>query len=103
MCSSVARGSDTKDTQGVNTDAAVQDVLDAAAAGGVSIAWHLEPYHERNATSVRADIEYLTRRYGEHPALLSVGGCPVYYVYDSYATPPVQWRDLLCRDQKSES
>lgn len=54
----------TFDTQGVQTDSALLALLDAAAASGVRVAVHLEPYAGRDARSVRDDIAYLHATYG---------------------------------------
>ena len=58
-----------RDSQGVNTDLIVPAVLDAAAAHGVGISWHLEPYGGRSPATVRDDLKYLRERYGKHPAV----------------------------------
>ncbi len=58
-----------RDSQGVNTDLIVPAVLDAAAAHGVGISWHLEPYGGRSPATVRDDLKYLHERYGSHPAI----------------------------------
>jgi len=36
-----------RDSQGVSTDELVLGVLDAAAAAGIGVIWHLEPYGGR--------------------------------------------------------
>ena len=59
----------TRDSQGVSTDELVPAVLDAAAAAGVGVTWHIEPYGGRNAHSVLADLRYLAHEYGHHPAI----------------------------------
>lgn len=86
----------TADTEGVNTDYLLPAVLDAAAAHGVEIAFHLEPYLGRTAALLSEDFAYLARRYGSHPALHRRGGLPVYYVYDSYHVSPADWAGVLC-------
>lgn len=86
----------TADTEGVNTDDLLPAVLDAAAAHGVEIAFHLEPYPGRTAALLSEDVAYLARRYGSHPALHRRGGLPVYYVYDSYHVSPADWAEVLC-------
>lgn len=86
----------TSDTQGVNTDDLVPQVLDVAAREGVQVAWHLEPYPGRNASTVHDDVAYLSRRYGAHAAALRLGGRLVFYVYDSYHTEPAEWAEHLC-------
>lgn len=108
----VSRG----DSQGVLTDGAMKDVLDAAHSQGVEVALHLEPYEGRDAQNMRLDIEYLHTHYGGHPALHRVaarGGpssssspsspptkqqLPRLYVYDSYHIAPAEWRRILAPD-----
>ena len=57
------------DQSGANTDAIMQRVLDAAKPSGVKVAIHLEPYGGRDPDSVKDDIEYIHREYGDHPSL----------------------------------
>lgn len=100
----------TTDTQGVSTDAVLPALLAAAEEERMSVAFHLEPYPGRNASSTREDLLYLMKRVGASPAVLrlhrdgsrlvSAGGAssapassaaasstglPLFYVYDSYA------------------
>ncbi|EXU63327.1 hypothetical protein Z951_36730 [Streptomyces sp. PRh5] len=49
-------------------DQRVPLLLDAAAAHGLEVAWHTEPYAGRTARSVVDDIGYLIQRYGGHTA-----------------------------------
>jgi hypothetical protein len=72
--------------QGSYEDALAGRVLDAAAAAGVKVAWHLEPYAGRTAASTAADVAYLVDRYGTHPAFYRDarhGNRPAFYVFDS--------------------
>lgn len=92
----------THDTQGVNTDDVIPIALEAAAAAGIKIAFHLEPYSGRDIANVAQDVEYIVRKYGNHRALftspLSVGeerSGPAFYVYDSYHIPEGEWARLL--------
>jgi glycoprotein endo-alpha-1,2-mannosidase len=81
--------------QGSYEDRTAPVVLDAAAAAGLQVAWHIEPYHGRDATSVVADIRYISERYGDHPAFHRAAGhgdrC-AYYVFNSLLT--VDWSPL---------
>jgi glycoprotein endo-alpha-1,2-mannosidase len=104
------------DSQGVVTDDKIAGVLRAAAAAGVFVAWHMEPYEGRSAATFREDVRYLNARYGDHPALLrriqpssrgavktrSPAG-PVYFVYDSYHIPPADWAAVLRPPDSSAS
>lgn len=109
-------GLSTGDSQGVVTDDRIAGVLQAAAAVGVSVAWHMEPYEGRSAASFREDVRYLNDHYGQHPALRkrvlpnsgparqshSSGGA-VYFVYDSYHIPADDWADVLGPPESSSS
>lgn len=79
-------------------DAALPVVFAAAARHGVGIAFHLEPFRGRGAATTRDAIAGLLARWGDHPALCRRGGRPVFYVYDSYLTPPAEWATLLRPD-----
>lgn len=35
----------------------------------MKLSFHMEPYKNRTADSLRSDIEYIVKNYGEHPAL----------------------------------
>ena len=74
----------TRDSQGVDTDVLVPDVLDAAAAAGIGVSWHLEPYGGRSPSSVLRDLRYLHERYGAHPAVWRQGPrrLPLIFLYD---------------------
>ncbi|MFB7494460.1 glycoside hydrolase family 99 protein [Streptomyces sp. NPDC056161] len=81
--------------QGSYEDRMAPVVLDAAAAAGLQVAWHIEPYQGRDATSVVSDIRYLTERYGDHPAFHRAadhGNRCAYYVFNSLLT--VDWSPL---------
>ena len=79
-----------RDSQGVSTDELVPAVLDAAAAAGVGVTWHIEPYGGRSPDSVLDDLQYLHARYGAHPGVwrqpVGEGGAtrmlPVVFLYD---------------------
>ncbi|MFD4526158.1 glycoside hydrolase family 99 protein [Streptomyces sp. NPDC058470] len=81
--------------QGSYEDRMAPVVLDAAAAEGIQVAWHIEPYQGRDAASVVADVRYLTGLYGDHPAFHraeAYGGRCAYYVFNSLLT--VDWSAL---------
>lgn len=98
----------TSDTQGVQTDHRVRRALVAAEKANVSIAWHLEPYPGRSATSVAEDVRYLEKTYGCLGEVAG-GACPgstaifrpgprreaVYFVYDSYHIAANDWASVL--------
>ncbi len=53
-------------------DRSLDAVFSAAAANGIKIAFHIEPYQGQTAGSVASDIRYLLGRFGSSPALLRV-------------------------------
>ncbi|KAJ1476514.1 hypothetical protein T484DRAFT_1907859 [Baffinella frigidus] len=100
----------THDTQGIKTDALIEGAMDVAAAAGLEVALHLEPYENRSVTSVRDDVTYLTSRFGSHAAmhrrarrvgpeagLQDAPKLPVLYVYDSYRI--TDWERMLTPDR----
>ncbi len=76
-------------------DRALPALLDAAAAAGLRVSLHLEPFPGRDAPTSRAALAYLFGRLGDHPGLFRLEGRPVVFVYDSYLTPAAEWRRLL--------
>jgi glycoprotein endo-alpha-1,2-mannosidase len=80
---------------GSDTDKTLPLVFDAAAAEGMKIAFHIEPFPGRNASTTRDALVYLLRKFGSHPALYRDHGRPVVYLYDSYLTPASEWASIL--------
>jgi hypothetical protein len=92
--------------RGSYEDQAVPMLLDSAAAHGLKVAFHIEPYAGRTANSVRDDIAYIYNRYGRHPAFFRVSRPTrygssanprgVFYIFNSLlATPANEWRAML--------
>ncbi len=82
-------------------DRALPLLLDEAAAAGLTVAFHLEPFPGRDAASSREALAAIVAAYGDHPAVhrpARWGGRPVVYVYDSYLTPATEWARLLTVD-----
>lgn len=80
------------------TDQNLPRLLDAAAAHGLQVAIHIEPFKGRNALTTREAIKYLIDRHGEHAGwyrAAELGNRPMFYVYDSYLTPPKEWAEVL--------
>ena len=61
--------SDIQGRQGLfpGTDGAALPVLEGAAAAGIKVCFHLEPYNGRTVSNVRDDIEFLLHKYRAHP------------------------------------
>jgi Glycosyl hydrolase family 99 len=55
-----------------STNELAQRVLDSAADYNLRVSFLIEPYPERTIRSICADIEYLTERYGNHPAFFRI-------------------------------
>ncbi|MGW6737157.1 ThuA domain-containing protein [Streptomyces sp. NPDC055013] len=72
--------------RGSYEDRLARGVLDAAQEQGIQVAWHLEPYSGRTGASTAADIQYINRTYGSHPAFHRAadhGGKGAFYVFQS--------------------
>ena len=77
--------------QGGWDDQTLPALFTAAAAAGIKISFHLEPYTGQTAASIAADIRYLLGRFGTSPALYrvarptaadsSTAQRPVFYVF----------------------
>ncbi|KAL0984735.1 hypothetical protein UPYG_G00146020 [Umbra pygmaea] len=88
------------DDNGEPIEDLVPAVLDAAHRHNLKVAFHLQPYRGRSDQSVHDNIKYIIDRYGDHGAFYkftsSMGKVlPLFYIYDSYLTPPENWSDLL--------
>ncbi|KAM4772031.1 glycoprotein endo-alpha-1,2-mannosidase [Rhinophrynus dorsalis] len=88
------------DENGEPSDDLVPTILDKAQKYGLKVAFHLEPYKNRDDLSVRKDVVYIIDTYGSHPAFYryqtSTGrALPMFYIYDSYITSPDTWANLL--------
>jgi glycoprotein endo-alpha-1,2-mannosidase len=74
-------------------------ILDTAAAKGLTVAFHIEPYKGRTPRRVVSDMQYLGEKYGSHPATLwwsgNRGRRMLVFVYDSYLSPVGEWSQAL--------
>lgn len=77
------------------TDRIVPVLLDRAKAFGLTVCFHIEPYKGRSPRTVRNNIELICSRYGDHEAFHRVDGRPLFFVYDSYLSPPDEWRAMI--------
>jgi len=64
------------------------------------VCFHIEPYKDRNVSSLRGNLSYIISQYGNHSAFYRHPGSnlPIYYIYDSYLVPDDQWIALLSRN-----
>jgi hypothetical protein len=79
-------------------DKSIPLILNEAAAAGIKVAFHIEPFNGRNAVTTRQAIEYITDTYGKHPAFYRSTkhqNKPFIFIYDSYLTPAKDWAELL--------
>ncbi|XP_006004938.1 glycoprotein endo-alpha-1,2-mannosidase [Latimeria chalumnae] len=88
------------DENGEPTDDIVPLVLDAAHKYHLKVAFHIEPYKDRDDRSMYSNVKYIVDKYGGHPAFYryktSTGRTlPMFYIYDSYITSPESWGSLL--------
>jgi glycoprotein endo-alpha-1,2-mannosidase len=73
-------------------------LLDEAEKTGLKICFHLEPYPNRNARTLQANIKYIIDRWGNHPAFYKPEGKPMFFVYDSYLLDKEEWTKLLTKE-----
>jgi glycoprotein endo-alpha-1,2-mannosidase len=80
-------------------------LLDACEKESLKLAFHIEPYEKRSAQSVWSDAEYISLRYGTHPALARYGpdNLPLLYVYDSYLIQNSDWKSTRQRYSKKNA
>lgn len=72
--------------RGSQEDKIAAKVLDAAAAEGLKVAWHVESYKGRTADSTVSDIQYINSTYGRSPAFYrdaEHGDKGAFYVFES--------------------
>jgi hypothetical protein len=91
--------------QNSRENAAVPTILDRASAHGLSVAFLIEPYSGRTATTVKSDIAYIYRQYGQHPAFFrtsqktkygtSTAQRGLFYVYGLVDGTESGWRSVL--------
>ncbi|XP_031432757.1 glycoprotein endo-alpha-1,2-mannosidase-like protein [Clupea harengus] len=88
------------DDNGEPTEDIVPVILEAAHRHGLKVAFHIQPYRGRSDHSVHENIKYIIDRYGDHGAFYRFSTntgkvLPLFYIYDSYLTPPEAWSELL--------
>ena len=77
----------------------VPDVLTAAAANGVGVSFHIEPYGGRSPQTFLEDLRYIHEEYGSHAGVYRQDGLPVFWLYDVSAEHSAgqvnEWREVL--------
>jgi hypothetical protein len=86
-------------------DQSLDALFTAAQAGGLKVAFHLEPYNGQTAASAVADIHYLLGRFGSSPALYRVSRAtsassstaarPVFYLFAPSRLPAADLKAAL--------
>jgi len=79
------------------TDLSVPDILDAARSCGLKIVFHLEPFYS-TVEEFRTQLEYISERYLQHPAVYRFTGLPFYYLYNSFKLDHSEWYGMLNPD-----
>jgi hypothetical protein len=79
------------------TDQVARKVLDAAADYNLKVSFLIEPYPGRTPRSLCLDVEYLLKKYGNHPALFqsaqktaysqNPGSRPMFFIYNPDFAP----------------
>jgi len=81
-------------------------LLNSAAKYNLKVAFHIEPYKERTALSVKKDLQHIISTYGKYEALYKYTfnnkTLPLIYIYDSYHIKPVDWQTIL-KEEGTES
>ena len=89
------------DQEGKPFDRLFPLLLDTALNHSLKIAFHVEPYKGRNPSNFKEQLRYITSKYGHHRATYRMARStgtkpvPVFYIYDSYLSPPSSWNAIL--------
>ncbi|CAH8631075.1 unnamed protein product [Schistosoma rodhaini] len=92
------------DDNGKPVDDMIFPLLNIANKYNIKICLHLEPYKNRDDSTIVSDLKYIYEKgYTSHPAYYHIftnqsdGGklLPVVYVYDSYTIEPSKWKKIL--------
>ena len=89
------------DTEGIPLDSLIPVILDIAQKYAVKVTLHIEPYEKRTPMTIGKDLEYIHRKYSDHPAfykMMKVGDVkrqPLVYIYDSYNSPANEWSQVF--------
>lgn len=93
------------DRQEIKPDILMPVILEKAEKYKLKVVVHVEPYKNRNQHTMKANIQYILKQYGSHPALYRTdhGGkknLPLLYIYDSYLVSNKDWAEIFKREGK---
>lgn len=67
----------------------------------MQVAFHIEPFENRRAETIKAAIKYIVDTYGKHNAFYRKKSrgrhLPLFYMYDSYQIKEKEWKKLFSR------
>ena len=63
---------ESADPNGQPVDSLLPALLEAAQGHGLKVSLHIEPYQGRSIKTLKRDLEYVTKSYGDHPAFYKV-------------------------------
>ena len=86
------------DAEGRPADDLYPVLLDTALETDLLLTFHIEPFENRTAITLKQAFQHLHTAFGSHPALYKPrggGGKPLFYVYDSYQVTSAEWARVL--------
>jgi hypothetical protein len=91
--------------QNSHEDSIAQNILDVALNYKIKVSFHIEPYNGRTANTIKNDIQYIYKTYGNHPAFLKqvrstkwgTNSSPraVFYIFDSLKIDDNSWAHMI--------
>jgi glycoprotein endo-alpha-1,2-mannosidase len=79
------------------TDKSVATYLDMAQQYGLKLTFHIEPVY-RSAEEFKELVSYISKEYGNHPAIFKHNDKLFYYIYDSGKVKHNEWNKLFSED-----
>ena len=88
---------ESADPNGQPVDSLLPALLEAAQGHGLKVSLHIEPYQGRSIKTLKRDLEYVTKSYGDHPAFYKVKtqGGRYDMMMTSYSQPTNTYANLL--------
>jgi glycoprotein endo-alpha-1,2-mannosidase len=82
------------------TDKSVPTILDTAHNYGLKVVFHLEPFFS-TVNQFRTQLEYISEKYNQHPAIYRFNGLPLYYLYNSFKLGHHEWLSMMSPESKA--